>query len=214
MATNPEGKKDKQPKPDDTQHDILFIAKNETLYRFPVDRNGTFTRRPSPLSIDDTGYRKTMSVAAPEGSDKKFHGTAFGVMPNKPDPAVSSMTCYVTNARNIQIQNDWTSAEWSSEPQVDGPDDAAAGGRKSSGFGEGDFEVLLAAPDGQVFFVQKKAGQPAPKITDVKVQYEGEIWSQLRNGLIAGTVAYYQHPDGANRVVPLVNVTSLKKGGK
>jgi hypothetical protein len=54
----------------------------------------------------------------------------------------------------------------------------------------------------------RKTREGAPTITELaNMGLEGEIWYQLRSGFIAGSVHCFQE----NKVIPMVNVTSLEQ---
>jgi hypothetical protein len=187
-------------------HDVLVYSSNKELYRLPVEKaganTGSYTQPPQKLSMIDAGYRKVDSIARYEESAR---GAGFAVLPNKPDPQSSQMSCYVINPQNFRTTTPWTATEWSSAD--DKRDDGIA--IDLTEWQADAFEVLVAAPLGQVYFLRKEAGKPA-EVTPVKtMEREGELWTQLRNGVVVGTVRYVGHPDGPT-IVPLFNVTALK----
>jgi hypothetical protein len=186
-------------------HDVLVYSSKNELYRLPVEKDGPdlggYTKEPKKLNMLDAGYRKVDSIARYQDGTR---GAGFAVLPNKPDPQSSQMSCYVINPQNFKTTTPWTATEWSSAD--DRRDDGIA--IDLTPWKADAFEVLVAAPLGQVYFLRKEAGAAAT-VTPVDLQREGELWTQLRNGVVVGTVRYVGHPAGPT-VVPLFNVTAVK----
>ena len=102
------------------------------------------------------------------------------------------------------MPNPWTAADWDAfdvagsagpgapDPSTDVPADPAWS-QKTPPF-------LVAGPGGRVYLVDVEANRIA-EVPDLRLQTS--IWTQLREGLIVGTVVY----EGV--VVPLFNITSL-----
>jgi hypothetical protein len=187
-------------------HDVLVVQEDNRLFQFVVDDDGGFTRPPNELSVDHPGYRKVMGIVDP--SDDR--GAAFAVLPIRPDPATASVCCYVINAANVDADNVWTEADWDAEPSAsDGSlEPEAAPAPPSLGF-----EVLIAGPGGRLYCARvDDEGEPKSfeVVPPAQLGNEAEIWAQLRNGVVAGTVRRRGgQPEGAP--VPLVNLTSLIK---
>lgn len=192
-------------------HDLLFIPREGKLQRILVDKRpwaqghpvpsthtGQIETVEKPSAPDDAGYRKAMSIAAPGGDLTR--GPALACMPIRPEPATSYYTCFLVDGNNVNFRNPWTSAQWNDEPD---PNDLAEG----VDWGEASFEVLLGAGRGRVYHLHVEGGKP--QLRQVDLEFEGEIWIQLRSGLVAGRVKYFRHPGGSPKVVPLINVTAL-----
>jgi hypothetical protein len=175
---------------------------------------GEFTAPPEKWDPQDLGARKVLSVAYPGGLRESDRGPAFAILPVKPDPGSSSFpTCFVVNVNHLKTPNLWTAEEWNDGPS--GPDFATPAHND-------DFEVLLAAPRGKVFRLKItglsdwegvcQLPQGRGEIECVQLGNQAEIWAQLRNGCIAGRVAYHETiPDNgaSRRILPLVNITAL-----
>jgi len=182
-------------------HDILVIPKRgHRLQQVEVEKakganQGKYKAFATP-PLDEAGHRKVLALAG-VNSDR---GAGFSTLPIKEEPASSFWTCFLINAENLNFRNAWTAAEWNDDP----------GGPTERGiWGTPDFEVLVAGPRGSVYLV-RKVGNAAPVVSPVDLRFEGEIWTQLRSGLVAGRVKYYRYPDTpGGKVVPLVNVTAL-----
>lgn len=216
-------------------HDVLVIPPKRRdggtvipdgqFYRFPVvkvdppgsgtSRAGKYGARPELWDRSDMAQRKIAGIASPEGEGTRL-GPAFAVVPIKPEPGSSSCGwCYLVNAKNLISKNAWTAEEWSAPgaPDLEGAETANAK----------ELEVLLALSRGIVVRFRASnldaldpfpgAVEPASvtkhgvtyEIEPVRLNNESDIWTQLRNGSIAGRARYHQ----GKRIVPLVNVTSL-----
>lgn len=117
------------------------------------------------------------------------------------------------NAENLNYNNLWTEALWSA-PQSE--EDAT-----EPPVHPNEFEVLLAGPRGKVLRanverldawspnkpleIRDQSGARLATLELLDLKHETEIWNQLRNGTVAGRALI----QGEQRVVPLVNVTSL-----
>lgn len=191
-------------------HDLLIIPNDQKLYRLsatPVGHGqaGYQGQCASEVRFEDTGYRKATSIARKGSDGKGQRGPAFAVLPNKPDASASQVSCYLINAENFRAANAWTQTEWSSEP--DGEDK----GLTPAGVAPvGDLvELVIATGSGRVYLLSfRERGQLNSVLTELRqLNLEGEIYEQLRNGVVAGSVWVEQ----AKRVVPIVNVSSLAK---
>jgi hypothetical protein len=194
---------DQARKLDDT-HDVVIVPRRGGVQRFRVDREkGVYTEPPQEFARSETGGRKARAVIKPS---KEF-GPALAIAPTRPEPAAQNGTCVLINQHNVRIRNPWTTARLNNEPASS---QAAAPDPFQQPLPDRDqrdeFDVLLAGPAGKVYLVRKAAGA-APTITELgNVGVEGEIWYQLRSGFIAGSVHCFQE----DKVIPMVNVTSLE----
>ncbi|HYQ43744.1 MAG TPA: hypothetical protein VER11_17310 [Polyangiaceae bacterium] len=176
-------------------HDLLVIPSNKKLFRIQANAEGF--ENPQPLGFYDDNYRNVMNIAQ-AGDSTEPRGPAFSVLPNKPDPSTSQISCYLINSENLRAANPWTTAAWNSEPNPGKITDLVAEPRNLDAK---KLDFLVAGPDGKVWRVQEdKAPTELPSLG-----VESEIFVQLRNGLVAGSV----YCEAANTVLPLVNVTSL-----
>lgn len=176
-------------------HDLLVIPSNKKLYRIQANADGF--ENPQTLTFYDDNYRNVMNIAQ-AGDSTEPRGPALSVLPNKPDPSTSQISCYLINSENIRAANPWTTAAWNSEPNPGKITDLVDEPRTRDA---DDLDFLVAGPNGKVWRVQEQ--QNPIELADLGV--EGEIFVQLRNGLVAGSV-YCQD---AKKVLPLVNITSL-----
>lgn len=214
----------------DDLHDVIILPKVPKVpkgqsgekdppvaFRFPIARNDGELGAESKagdygpaekLGAERPGGRKSRSLAAPDPS----FGPAFALAPTRPEPAAQNGTCIIVNQEHVRIRNVWTAARLSSEParQADGqqaapvstePDEYTQ--RLPDADRATSFELLVAASQGKVFHVQ---GDLAPRELG-DLANESEIWYQLRNGFVAGSVYCRQ----LARVLPMVNVAALKK---
>ena len=179
-------------------HDLLVIPSNNQLYRLKAtsQENGYAPTVP-PVGYQDTAYRKVMNIAQLGPGDAP-RGPAFAVLPNKPDPSTSQICCYLINSQNLRAANPWTAEPWNSEPGDDASNAEAQ--LEANRFDGADLDLLVAMADGRVLRVQEKH-----PIAALDLKEEGEVYTQLRNGLVAGTV----YCKGADKVLPIVNITSL-----
>jgi hypothetical protein len=191
----------------DDEHDIIFFRKEGTGERFPIDpglhEHGAAKRFP----IGDAGGRKARDLARPDAGSLPAHthvGPAMAIAPTRPEPASQNGTCVIINQENVAIRNTWSTARLNNEPNpaaVD-PFDGPLAPLRST------FEIAVAWPDGEVQLLQKKRGfGQTLTSTPLALGREGELWYQLRNGLVAGRVVLFV---GGSRVVPVVNVASLE----
>lgn len=184
-------------------HDVLVVTREGEYHRFPVERRGEqegrFVQPPVRPDLEAPGTRKVLNLAR-AGEPERPRGPAFAVLPIKPEPAGSAVcTCYLINVENLSPSNPWVADAWS--------DNAIAQQPRSSA--DASLDVLLAGPGGVVYHVHTPAAGGAPTVRAVDLTDEVEIWSQLRNGCIAGAAEYAHHPDEPGRIIPLVNVTGL-----
>jgi hypothetical protein len=203
-------------------HDVLLIPKlrprstaaEDTaeptgILKMAVTQDGNYEGS-ELLNVRDSGGRKVYDIARPGPN----HGPAFAVLPIRPEPGTQADTCYLINTENLFLPNPWTARDWDAPP-LEGdihsdlpPDSQPAATTPASDDGsspwpaEG-FELLVAGPRGKVFLV--RCDGSSGSIQEIDVSRETDIWSQLREGLIVGTVQYAAE----QRVVPMVNVTSL-----
>ncbi len=178
-------------------HDLLVIPSNKKLYRARASTDGFAT--PTVLDFYDDDYRNVMNIAQVDEAVDPPRGPAFSVLPNKPDPSTSQISCYLVSSQHLRAANPWTTEAWSSEPnpKTTGltPDPRPRDDAKVA------LDFLVAGPDGTVSRVQ---GGAAPKALP-NLGEESEIYGQLRNGLVAGSVWCRQ----ANAVLPIINITAL-----
>jgi hypothetical protein len=200
-------------------HDLLLIPplvpESERLangapkmLRMAIQADGSYG--PSEwLDFDQLGARKVYNIARPTLSDPDPtpRGPGFAVLPIRPDPGSQYETCYLINTENLQMPSPWSAADWDavddnlgapSRARVTAPNSAAR--PRSSAF-----EVLLAGPAGKVFHVQCDDGGNVTG-TPVDLGVEPEIWAQLREGVVVGSVRYAKN----DQIMPIVNVTSVK----
>jgi hypothetical protein len=172
-------------------HNVLVINPRSELYEFKVEQEGEnagrYASAPELKDFREPGYRKVHGIAT-AGSDDDLVGPAIATMPRKPEPASSYWTCYLLNTKNLNYENPWIAANWSTSglPPAESTDLAPQPP-----------EVLLAGEDGRVYHVKATASDA------IDLKKHPEIWQQLRNGTVAGRVRL----DG--RIVPILNVSSL-----
>jgi hypothetical protein len=202
---------------DDTKHDIYFASKERVIYKFPVDPDGRYTREPETPAYSEGNMRHIHNVADPSLTDEKpgQRGPVLATLPLTQEPTAASVVlCYVINPNNLNYRNAYTSEEWFAPgaPEKDAPV-----------FSE-EFELVVAGPKGRIYHLHVKneaptdggdsEREPDQEIRCVRVPRETlitemDVWGQLRNGTVVGRVVFQ------NRVVPLVNVTSIQvQGGK
>jgi hypothetical protein len=170
------------------------------MLRMAIEPDGSYAKS-EWLDVRDSGARKLYNIARPSADAGEPRGPAFAVLPIRPDPASQFGTCFLMNTENLVLGNPWTAADWDAF-EADGfapPPPLAAGG-----WPDGDFELLVAAAQGKVFHVRRAEGHTA--VSEVDLHTEPEIWAQLREGVVVGTVKYEE----IGRILPIVNVTSLK----
>ncbi len=215
-------------------HDLLIfphstVAAATECYRVPVNRDsapdehppGSYTQPPRLQRLTDKGQRKALSVMHPElfddrglpgeGVAKPARGPAFAVAPVKADPApVSFCTCFLVNAAYFTEPNLWTQEEWVDSPN--GPDYPPL-------LHPEQVEMLIAVPWGEVVKLRLRrelfeddgwrrtqiGGGDQGELERVDLKREPEVWSQLRNGCIAGRSWF----EAEGRAIPLVNITAL-----
>jgi hypothetical protein len=193
------------------EHDILVVRRENQRRRYfridAGDRQALYTglRERSP---GDSGHRGVVNVACPESTDattaldRTPRGPALSTLPLHPDPSASAAcTCYLLNPDNLRYTTSWTWEDWNDQ-HVDVADDA----RET----RDEFELLVATPAGKVYYVRQELWGDHRRLSEqeVPLAQEAEIWNQLRNGLVAGSVLYHGRPGGP-AVVPIVNVQSL-----
>lgn len=196
---------DQEKVPEDDLHDIVVAPKTGGVERIRVERlgaqRGRYLHAPKEFDLSKNGGRKALAVANP---DEKF-GPAFAAAPTRPEPAAQNGTCFIINQHNVRIRNPWTTARLNNEPNAaPDPFDRPLPDEDRND----DFEVLLAGPGGKVYCAEKRDGK-TPSIKELTdLGREGDIWHELRGGLVAGTVKCFQLE---GRVLPLVNITSLTR---
>jgi len=181
-------------------HDLLVITDGPSLFRVPVESDGTgYKQVPCKVDFKDLAYRRVMRIANPGA-----RGPAFAVLPNKPDPSTSQISCYLINSENIRASNPWTKEAWNAEPDPDTtplqePIRPAADGR---------LDFLVAGSSGNVFRIQFNDDDvPGTPVVDVlPLGDETEVYIQLRNGLVSGSA----HCFSAGSVLPLVNIAAIE----
>jgi hypothetical protein len=210
-------------------HDLLIINPDGVLHRLQVEKRqdhpneGRYVTAPEAAHYRDAGHRKVFNIARaqafsdagsalddPPGT-RNDRGPAFAMLPVKPEPASSNWTCYLINAQRLAYKNPWTQAAWNDEPDPGGPEQGSV---ERTAPNRGDFELLVAGPAGDVFLVRSQGKSRSVSLVDLS--QEQDIWSLLRNGCVVGTAEYYNHPDGAPKVVPLVNAACMvaPQGGR
>ena len=196
-------------------HDILMVNPEGELFQFEVDKQssseelGRYTEQPKTHRFDAPGKRKVMSVARTYDNGKpRKRGPALSTMPVREEPGSSAMYCYLLNGDNIKFENPWTEGGWNAQRELKG---LPPGGPAAP-----QLEVLLAGPNGKVFYVRLdceaegiSVNNQSVSLKEVELGQEMETWSLLRNGCVAGTTEYYNHPSNEPKVLPLVNVTGL-----
>ncbi|HKU41983.1 MAG TPA: hypothetical protein VJR89_27685 [Polyangiales bacterium] len=179
-------------------HNLLIIPDNGQLYK--MERKAEGFAASTTVPYYDKAYRKVMSIARPPKTDpaQESRGPAFAILPTKPDPATSQICCYLVNAANVRATNAWTVDAWNSEPK----DEAAAPATNVAVGKAASVDVLLALETGQVVRIQVDRDLDR---AELDLSKEGEIYTQLRNGLVAGTA----YSVTAGKVLPLINLASL-----
>lgn len=202
--------------PKDDQHDVIILPKNAVaprvgvghaaVQRFKINRATGRYLPPEELPAHVSGGRKARSLGAPgEG-----YGPGISLAPTRPEPAAQNGTCIIVNQQHLRICNAWTAARLDNEPPQRPTDASATVPDEPDIYREklplrdqkSDFEMLVASGQGKVFLVKSNA-EPEP----LDLTHESEIWYQLRNGFVAGSV-YCEKIKG---VLPMVNVLSLVK---
>jgi hypothetical protein len=187
----------------DFKHDIYFASTNRTLYKFPVDPDGGYTRQPEAPAYSEPNIRHIHNLANPamiEDSSRP-RGPVFATLPVTKEPAATSFgICYVINPNNLRYRNAYTAEEWhgSHAPEASGPKIPE------------DFELLVAGPRGRIYHMKvTEHGESIEcnRLEQHELKVETDIWEQLRNGTVVGRVLF------RNEIVPLVNVTSVQPGG-
>jgi hypothetical protein len=208
-------------------HDVLLIPKlvqpgeklpdgRSKMLQMSVKEDGSYDAS-RWLEPQDKGARKVYNVARQASAADPPRGPGFAILPIRPDPGSQYNTCYLINTENLFMPNPWTAADWDAFDLDDDdgePTDAtSAAVAANPDWRESGFEILVAGARGQVFHV-KADGKPngVASINEVALEAEPEIWGQLREGVIVGTVFYEKE----QRVLPLVNAVSLNvpKGGE
>jgi hypothetical protein len=212
--------------PNDDKHDVIILPKNVVkpeiagqkqmvVQRFPIDRENGSYDGPEDLRVQIPGGRKARALAAPDES----YGPGLLVAPTRPEPAAQNGTCIIINQEHVRVRNAWTAARLNSEPQVVVSNDpaAVAVAAAENQLIEPDiylqpipnrdrdekFEMLIASGGGKIYYVRDgQAPEPLENLGN-----EGEIWYQLRNGFVAGSVFCRQH----GKVLPMVNVLAISK---
>lgn len=223
MAEVPHPHNDENHPRDTPHHDVLIINQQGILHRVPVEKRlghpneGRYLAAPETAHFRESGHRKVFNIAhahsssaGPDGQGNNpstASGPAFALLPIKPEPASSNWTCYLINAQRLNYRNPWTIEAWNDEPDDEETADGSAQAAETDAF-----ELLIAGPRGDVYHVQKPAGQDLPAVKKVNLQNEQDVWGQLRNGCVVGTAEFYNQ--GEPRVVPLVNTTCLVLAAK
>jgi hypothetical protein len=193
------------------------------------EREGSYVDPPEKFDLYDYSARRTLAFARPQdwsatdatGALGGPRGPAFGTLPVKREPAATAcLTCYLVDAQNFTHVNAWTAEEWNNLGDEDLP--------AAPSVSDEDFEVLIAGPRGQVFHLHVvladadadpkwtlgstvKFPNNAGSLQCLDLRNEMEIWNQLRNGVVAGTVigSSKKRSSGRSNEIPLVNITSL-----
>jgi len=215
-------------------HDVLVLPRKEVLgeweyFRLPVtktpqgsEKPGEFHKSPERWDLEDRGQRKVLNVAHPhheastQAAQQEARGPAFAALPIRPDPdAASFPTCFLINVEQLDVPNLWSIEEWDDGP---GGQDLPTPDHPTG------MEFLLALPQGRVLRLNlkdlaswpkgridvKTLGSDKIELTDVDLRYESELWSQLRNGTIAGRVTVGSNEQ--RKTLPMVNLTALLPG--
>jgi hypothetical protein len=195
-------------------HDVLVIPRllptaiekahgPKGMLKMPVQQDGQYDQS-QIVDATDEGARKVYGIARPGAPDKDIYGPAFAILPIRPDPGSQSDTCFLINTENLFLPNPWTAADWDAfdiagsagpgapSPSRDIPEDPAWSPTMPP--------FLVAGPGGNVYFVDVAAGR-ITAVPDLRLQTS--IWTQLREGLVVGTVLYQ------GRVTALFNIASL-----
>jgi hypothetical protein len=203
-------------------HDVLLIRdgldgeQGARLERFAVDKvTGHFKEdsgaNKKPLGPSDEGFRPIMNLGSLGGGTEAdpARGPILSALPLHPNPAAScATTCYLVNAQNLNYTTPWTAEEWNDRPE----------GFNAEGYVRPDaFSLLIASPAGKVYYLHKADGAPLQQqsadfvFREVDLEREPEIWMQLRNGCVVGSVMLQEKdaPSRREKVVPLVNIDSL-----
>jgi hypothetical protein len=194
-------------------HDILLIpplkpkdaestddGRPTGMLRMAIQENGHYTAS-EVLDAKDEGGRKVYSIARPAPQ----YGPGFAILPIRPDPGSQSDTCFLINTENLLLPNPWTAADWdafdAAARKSPAPAEAQQAANPEWKALEDDFRMLVAGPKGKVYLVDF-AAKTVAEVPGLNTQVS--IWNQLREGLIVGSTLYQ------DKVVPLVNVTSIK----
>jgi hypothetical protein len=185
-------------------HDAFIIPSNGKLHHFKAsmaDNNlGEYDSPPEVLERQHTAFRRTMNIAR-LGDEENPRGPALAVLPRKPDPATSQICCYLVNSENIRAANAWTIPAWNSEPSEE---DGSLSARQQEQTWP--LELLVADASPQVLRVTltQDGGGIEAAVTRVDLSLEGELFNQLRCGLVAGRVRLSSGDE-----LPVVNAASL-----
>jgi hypothetical protein len=195
-------------------HDVLVIPRllptavenangPKGMLKMSVQPDGEYAKSVI-VDATDEGARKVYGIARPGAPDNDAYGPAFAILPIRPDPGSQSDTCFLINTENLFLPNPWTAADWDAfdvsgaagpgapEPSTDVPANPAWS-RTTPPF-------LIAGPEGKVYLVDVGANRIV-ELPDLRLQTA--IWTQLREGLVVGTVVY------EGRVTALFNIASL-----
>jgi hypothetical protein len=187
------------------------MTRERALYKFKVektgDEHGAYLEPPVATPPTERGARKVYNIADPCGpgedvsTENPQRGPALSTLPVTADPSASSfLTCYLLNVKNLTYRTPWTMEEWNDSPNS--KDEAYEDIPTPSSF-----SLVVGAPDGSAFLIRKDGSEF--KVEEVPLQYESEVWNQLRNGCVAGSVRLTN-----GNIVPLVNVASLMPSAK
>lgn len=168
----------------------------------------------------EPGARKVYNIARPsEAGDAHPRGPGFAILPIRPDPGSQYNTCFLINTENLFLPNPWTAADWDA---LDPAQEAATPTKEpqsNARWRKEGFDMLVAAPGGRVFHVRggerHAGGSAGASVEEIDLHDEPEIWAQLREGVVVGTVWCVK----LGRVLPIVNATALdvdgeREGGK
>lgn len=189
-------------------HDAFLIPENGRIYKFEAAKSagsgselGSFSAPPVELGPNEEGYRRVRN-AAQLGEVDKPRGPALSVLPRKPDPATSQICCYLVNGKNIRASNVWTVPAWNSEPTSDDRGLLHPASEPSPAL-----EILVAGGAPEVYKVRIESSGQGLSVSAAAVDLgrEGELYGQLRDGLVAGTVWY----EAESKVLPVVNTCAL-----
>jgi hypothetical protein len=156
------------------------------------------------------GARKVYNIARPvDASESPQRGPGFAILPIRPDPGSQFNTCFLINTENLFLPNPWTAANWDAfDPATQIETSATKPSEElppDPDWRQDGFELLIAGPQGKVFHVEGGTQKGGGTVQEIDLHEEPEIWAQLREGVIVGTVWCAK----LNRVVPIVNATAV-----
>jgi hypothetical protein len=189
---------------DEHEHDVYFMGKDNVVYKFPVNYDGSYTKKPTTPAYSSPNLRHIYNRANPnltEEGERRPRGPVFATLPLTAEPGPASIsTCYVINPNNLIYRNAYTAEEWFSAGAIE---------TRAPTIPE-NFDLLVAGPKGRIYLMQVTEDGDACTCRKLEVddlKNETDLWDQLRNGTVLGRVLF------ENRIVPMVNVTSVQHEG-